>query len=210
MPVIPRVSLTVVEERFRDLVRVVQKCVACPGMEGRKRVLTEKNGPSNVDLMFIAEAPGKDGADRTGVPLFGDPTGFNFERLLESVKLTRAEVFITNSVLCNPRDEKGNNRAPSEEESRNCSFHLENTIVVVNPLVIVTLGKAALNSLNLIHPHSISLREDVGTDVLWNGRTVFPMYHSSPRVLVHRSMEQQRQDFKRLMKIVNYKKGIVG
>lgn len=190
-------------ERFNDLVRMVQGCRACPGMDGRRRVLSINNGGVPASVMFVAEAPGKDGADRTGMPLNGDPSGANFETLLQSIGWTRDMVFITNAVLCNPRDGEGKNRAPADEEVRNCSFHLADQIRLVAPRVIVTLGRAALNALRLIEPHSYDLARDVGTPCGWMGRIIFPLYHPSPRVLGQRPLSIQRQDFTKLKELVD-------
>jgi uracil-DNA glycosylase len=92
---------------FQALVHCVEECEVCPRMEGRARVLGSANGPERAKVLFIAEAPGRLGAERSRIPLHGDQTGRNFEALLASVKLKRREVFITNAVLCNPQDEFG-------------------------------------------------------------------------------------------------------
>lgn len=194
-----------VPDRFRDFVRHVQGCRACPRMEGRKRVFTIANGVPNPPsgVMFIAEAPGRNGADRTGIPLHGDPSGVMFERMLSLAGWTRADVFVTNCVLCNPRDESGNNDAPSDEELTNCSFNLEQTIRMVDPRVIVTLGAKALQALNLIERHDYTLSGSVGKQLRWWHRTVVPLYHPSPRAMLHRSMKQQEADFADLKGIAN-------
>jgi uracil-DNA glycosylase family 4 len=140
----PSRNFTDRQKRFLDLIPVVECCHACPAMEGRRRVLSTKNGNAKAKIMFVAEAPGRNGADRTGVPIHGDPTGVNFEKLLASVGLERSEVFVTNAVLCNPRDDRGNNRPPSPAELTNCSIHLESTIRIIEPGVIAPLGANAL------------------------------------------------------------------
>ena len=72
------------EAAFEALTRRVQTCRACPRMEGRTRVLSRANGLVGARVMFVAEAPGRLGADRTGVPLSGDRTGRNFDALLSA------------------------------------------------------------------------------------------------------------------------------
>src|SRR5579872_2221398 len=89
------------EITFCRLVERVAACRLCPSMEGRRRVLGPGNGPLDALVLFVAEAPGRLGGDRTGVPLSRDRSGLNFERLLASSGLGRAEVFVTNAVLCN-------------------------------------------------------------------------------------------------------------
>ena len=112
------------ERKFKILVDNANRCNLCMRMHGRTRVLSEKNGDIYSKVVFVGEAPGRLGADRTGVPFYGDKAGQNFERLLIAAGLTRREIFITNAVLCNPRDDKGNNAVPTKEEVRNCSLHL--------------------------------------------------------------------------------------
>lgn len=197
------IPLSLRETRLRDLSSMVQGCHACPRMEGRKRVLSSLNGGAHARVMFIAEAPGRFGADRTGVPIHGDPTGNNFEKLLSLIHWKREDVFITNAVLCNPRDEAGNNSAPSRLELSHCSFHLESQIIVVDPFIIVTLGQAALSALSLIFPHDLRLNKSVGEPHQWMNRTLFPMYHPSPRALLHRNFGRQLQDFQALQLLLD-------
>lgn len=189
-------------KRWPNLIQLVQKCRACPRMEGRTRVLSEKNGRPGVQVMFIAEAPGRHGADRTAVPVYGDATGINFESLLNGAGWRREDVFITNAVLCNPRDDQDRNDTPTGEELANCSFHLESQVRLVDPVVVATLGTSALAALGLIQPHGVSLRSWVAKPIPWNGRTLFPLYHPSPRALMTRTMAQQHQDFAALARYV--------
>src|SRR5690348_992986 len=108
-------------ESFDRLIGEVQSCDRCPSMEGCTRVLSWANGPAGAPVMFVGEAPGRLGADRTAVPFHGDKAGDNFELLLRLAKLSRRDVFVTNAVLCNPRDEDGNNAPPSKSVLRNCA-----------------------------------------------------------------------------------------
>src|SRR5579883_877427 len=62
------------EQKFQRLVKNVQACHYCPRMEGRTRVLGPANGSLDADILFIAEAPGRLGADSSGIPLMGDQT----------------------------------------------------------------------------------------------------------------------------------------
>jgi len=164
-------------------------------MCGRKKVLSGNNGNIDSKVIFIGEAPGRLGADRTGIPFYGDQAGQNFERLLQSTGLTRQQVFITNAVLCNPRDEKGNNSPPNKEEVRNCSLHLSILIDIIEPEVIVPLGQCALRSLHIIKAHQIELRQNVRKPAKWGKYTVVPMYHPGPRAAIHRSITDQKEDF---------------
>jgi len=194
--------------RFKDLVETVQNCTLCPRLCDRTKVLSPKNGNTESAVLFIAEAPGRLGADRTGIPLYGDQTGNNFERLLGAVGWKRQQVFLTNAILCNPREGNGNNGTPTNEELANCSLYLEMTINIVDPAVVVTLGTTALKALEHISRHGLTLRNAVGKAMPWAGRKLVPLYHPGARALVHRGFAKQTSDFQRLAKLVHPTKGL--
>lgn len=194
--------------RVTDFFNSVQSCNLCSRLCNRTKVLSEYNGNLNSKVMFVAEAPGRLGADLTGIPLYGDKTGENFEILLSNISWTRRDVFLTNAVLCNPQTEDGKNSTPTPEEIRNCNHYLRMTIDLVNPDVVVSLGKVALDALNLIEPHNCVLRESVARPIKWNGRLLFPLYHPGPRALIHRSIIKQRGDYMILDKLVDPLKGL--
>jgi uracil-DNA glycosylase family 4 len=147
-------------------------------------VFSELNGPVDARVMFIGEAPGRKGADRTRVPFSGDQSGRNFDRFLASIGLARSEIFITSAALCNPRKASGANRRPSASEIANCSSFLRRTIELVEPAVIVTLGTVALDALKQLHYHQFNLKNDAARIRSWNGRLLVPLYHPSPQVLI--------------------------
>jgi uracil-DNA glycosylase family 4 len=189
------------ENEYVALVREVQACRACPRMEGRRRVLSPANGPLAARILFIAEAPGRFGAEKGGIPLSGDASGRNFTRYLQSAGLTRGEVFVTNAALCNPRTVRGTNAPPTSSELRNCAPFLGRTLAVVQPDIIVTLGNKALAALHLIEAHLYTLRQHAATPVPWNGWTLFPLYHPSPQVVISptgRSHVAQEADYRAL------------
>src|SRR5436190_22515535 len=128
-------------------------------MEGRRRVLSAANGPLDARVLFVAEAPGRLGGDRTGVPLTSDQTGRNFARLLGEAGLRREEIFVTNAVLCNPRTVDGRNRAPSRQERQNCLAFLTRVLELVSAPVVVSLGAVALAQLDAICRHDLTLRD---------------------------------------------------
>lgn len=173
-------------------------------MEGRTRLLSTANGPLYPRVCFVAEAPGRLGGDRTAVPLRGDQSGRNFERLLVAAGLDRAAVFITNAVLCNPRDSAGRNAPPAASELRNCAAFLAATLSLLQPRYVVTLGGVALRALSPIAPHQATLAENVGDVIRWNGRWLMPLYHPGPRAHIRRSFDRQAADFRRLGALVRH------
>src|SRR6266581_2042668 len=137
-------SVAMKSELFSDLATEAAACTRCAAMCDRIAVLSDLNGPVTARVMFIGEAPGRKGADRTRIPFSGDQSGKNFDRYLASINLKRSQIFITSAALCNPRAPSGANRRPSAQELRNCSDFLRRTIALVDPNVIVTLGGVAL------------------------------------------------------------------
>jgi len=163
----------------------------------RKAVLSELNGPVSARIMFIGEAPGRKGADQTRMPFSGDQSGRNFDRFLASIGLSRDHIFITSAALCNPRSDSGANRKPTKVELSNCSNFLRQTIQIINPVVVVTLGSVALEALRSIEPHNLNLKESAAKIQRWDGRVLVPIYHPSPQVLAsHRREAEQLNDYK--------------
>src|SRR5215203_3865017 len=138
------------QTRFEALVAEAAACRRCEAMCGRSAVLSERNGRVGARVLFVGEAPGRQGGDRTRVPFSGDQSGRNFSRYLASIGLAREETFITNSALCNPRSATGANRKPTRAELSNCSDFLRRQVEVLDPRVVVTLGAVALEALRAV------------------------------------------------------------
>lgn len=188
------ISLFDVNE-FDLLCERVKMCVKCSRMCDSLRVLNRSAGSLNADIMFIGEAPGRLGADNSGIPFHGDKSGHNFEELLEFARLDRSRIFVTNAVLCNPKDEQGNNSTPTKNEIQNCADHLAEQIKIISPKVVVTLGATALESTRFTSPHNLILREAVRTSNNWFNRILIPLYHPGQRAMMHRSFANQRSDY---------------
>lgn len=82
-----------IEKKFDLLIDSIENCRLCPNMEARTKVFSEFNGNINSNVLFIAEAPGRLGADRTAIPLFGDQTGNNFQYLIDTIEWSREQFF---------------------------------------------------------------------------------------------------------------------
>lgn len=173
--------------------------------------MSEVNGPLGARILFIGEAPGRKGADRTRIPFSGDQSGKNLDRFIASIGLTRAQIFITSAALCNPRNPSGTNRKPSRTELENCASFLHRTVELINPRVVVTLGSVALEALKRIQSHDLILKEAVGSIFEWDGRLLVPIYHPSPQVLAsHRREQAQLQDYQLVRKAVDSPQCAVG
>jgi uracil-DNA glycosylase family 4 len=193
----PEITLNQRRSLFASIALEAAACRLCPAMCERRAVLSHRNGEVGARVMFIGEAPGRQGGDRTRVPFSGDQSGRNFQRFIASIGLKRADIFITNAVLCNPRRESGANRQPTRKEIINCSDFLRRQIEAIDPRVVVTLGAVSLDALRRIEYHDLFLKEAAGHVYEWSGRLLVPVYHPSPQVLAsHRREDAQLRDYK--------------
>ena len=168
-------------------------------MVGKCRVLGSGNGSLHARTLFVAEAPGRLGAERSGIPLYGDQSGKNFDALLASVGLSRDSVFVTNAVLCNPQSERGVNDKPTRAEIAQCSHFLSSTIELIDPVLVIALGVSALAALARLEEHTLTLRGDLAKPIRWFGRELAVLYHPSPRTRIFRSFDQQVDDLRRCL-----------
>src|SRR4051794_38462963 len=129
-------TLIPIQSRFARLVKTAQACRICPDLADKTAVLSELNGNLTPKVMFIGEAPGRVGADRTRRPFYGDKSGDNLQKLLDSIGLSREEIFITSAVLCSPRSATDANRKPTRSEIKNCLAHLRSTIDMIDPPLV--------------------------------------------------------------------------
>jgi len=187
------------QKEFRELSKNSSQCRLCPAMSDLPAILSSKNGSIHTDLLFVAEAPGRFGSGRTGIPFHGDRSGDTFEQLLDHVGLKRKDIFITNAVLCNPI-KNGNNRRPTIKEIDNCNSFLENLINLIAPKIISTLGGVGLEAINRIFSVSYKLADVVASPLPIGKFILFPLYHPSPRVIyTRRSLDHQKKDFEKLL-----------
>lgn len=125
-----------------DALAASHDCRKCRLCSGRSHVVSG-DGNATAVLVFIGEAPGYE-EDRTGKPFVG-AAGKLLDHMLDTMKLTRDQVFITNAVRCRPPQ----NRAPGHDELEACSGYLWNTLRAL-PLLrfVVTLGNTPLRVLS--------------------------------------------------------------
>ncbi|WP_101295337.1 uracil-DNA glycosylase [Halegenticoccus soli] len=113
----------------------VLECERCPALvEGRSQIVNG-DGPEDADLLFVGEGPGAS-EDKQGEPFVGR-SGAVLDEALRDVGLSRPDVRITNCVRCRPPE----NRDPTKEELNNCREYLEREVDLVDPELVITLGK---------------------------------------------------------------------
>ena len=122
------------------LAREAEGCEKCRLARGRTRVVFGTGDP-DADLMFIGEGPGAE-EDRQGLPFVG-PAGELLDKIIQAIGLGREQVYIANVVKCRPPG----NRDPQPDEAAACRPFLRRQIELVQPRVIVALGRVAAQAL---------------------------------------------------------------
>jgi len=126
------------EAQLETLAKQIVVCTKCELHRSRKNAVPG-DGPTHTEIMFIGEGPGAR-EDEQGHPFVG-ASGKFLDQLLEQAGVTRADVWITNVVKCRPPG----NRDPLPNEVETCaSNYLQHQIKIVNPSVIVTLGRFSM------------------------------------------------------------------
>ena len=176
-----------------QLAEVISRCPDCELCKTRTRAVPGE-GPAHAAIMFIGEGPGRE-EDRTGRPFVGAAGQF-LNRLLKSIDLDRSQVFITNVVKCRPPE----NRDPLPIEINTCvPTYLKDQIDLINPLIIVTLGRF---SMGLYFPNG-KITQIHGKEKIENGRAYMPLFHPAA-VLRNPALEPQMEaDFKRIPEILD-------
>lgn len=127
------------EAQLEKLAKQIVVCTKCELHRSRKNAVPGE-GPTHAEIMFIGEGPGAR-EDEQGRPFVG-ASGKFLDQLLEQAGVTRADVWITNVVKCRPPG----NRDPLPNEVETCtSNYLQHQIKIVNPSIIVTLGRFSMN-----------------------------------------------------------------
>ncbi|SVA42501.1 uncharacterized protein METZ01_LOCUS95355 [marine metagenome] len=175
--------------------RAVSACVECSLSETRNRAVPGE-GPTNAQILFVGEAPGYN-EDIQGKPFVGR-AGMFLDELLKSVQLERGEVFITNIVKCRPP----NNRDPEATEIAACKKYLDKQIELLEPKIIVTLGKHSLNK--FLPGQKIGFHH--GRSQVIDGQIVLPLYH--PAAALHNGSLRNviLNDFKEVRKALDGKR----
>lgn len=126
---------------WEELQRTCKNCTQCGLCEGRHNVVFGV-GNIHADIMFVGEGPGEQ-EDLQGEPFVGR-AGQLLDEMLSIIDLSRKEnCYIANIVKCRPPQ----NRDPLEVEQDACISYLENQIALVQPKIIVCLGRIAATRL---------------------------------------------------------------
>lgn len=153
-------------ETLEELTQRVRDCTDCPLHSGRTNAVPGE-GPRDAEILFIGEGPGYH-EDQQGRPFVG-PAGNFLDELLQSIGMTRDQVYIANMVKCRPH----NNRDPMPNEIAACGKYLDRQIELIDPLLIITLGRFSMS--RFLPGQSISRARGRLRSV--DGRQIFPIMH---------------------------------
>lgn len=143
------------------------QCNKCKLSETRNNVVFGE-GNEHAQIMLIGEGPGHN-EDNTGKPFVGK-AGHLLDKMLDSIQISREEIYITNIVKCHPPD----NRNPSTEESDKCINYLRWQVKLIKPKIIVCLG--AVSAKKLLRP-DFSISKERGIWIEKKGIYFMPTYH---------------------------------
>jgi uracil-DNA glycosylase len=176
-------------ERLLEVYREASVCEKCPLSATRTKVVFGA-GNSDADLMFVGEAPGAE-EDRQGLPFVGR-AGALLTELLGGIGMNRKDVFVTNVLRCRPPG----NRDPQPFEIESCWPYLSDSIRLIEPRVVCTLGNFATKLLTGSRTGITKVRGTPQVHMLGE-RTVFllPLYHPAAALRTPSLVETLRADF---------------
>jgi len=187
-------DLTEKKTQLKEIEKEIAVCQLCSLCKTRRNIVPGEGNPQ-AEIMFIGEAPGAR-EDEAGRPFCG-PAGKFLDQLLDSINLQRADVFIANTLKCRPPA----NRDPLPEEKSACRKYLEQQLRIINPKIVVTLGRHStetylpnLGGITKLRAKLYRPRNGSHT----NGIFFFPLYH--PAAALHNGGMRQTllDDFAKL------------
>lgn len=181
-------------KKYLDFEERCKKCKKCALRKTATQVVVG-DGIVNSEIMLIGEAPGKN-EDIQGIPFCGAAGKF-LNELLKEAGIKRENVYISNILKCRPP----NNRDPLDFEIECCRAWLDEQINIINPKILVLLGRFAMGkffpNFKISQAHGKAFKKE--------GKIYFIMFH--PAVALYNGSYRQVliDDFKKIKKIINSK-----
>lgn len=171
-------------------------CSSCV-LRGTCRQVVPGDGSAEAEILFIGEGPGQK-EDELGIPFVGAAGKF-LDEMLGTINFKRDEVYIANVVKCRPPA----NRDPLPEESEACWSWLEKQIEIIDPKLIVTLGRHSMERFlpnqKISQIHGKAMRRNIpglGT------RVFYALYHPAAALYNGSMRTVLIQDFKKIPKVL--------
>lgn len=184
------------QEKLDKLNSFMAECSKCALRAGCTRVVPGE-GSAEAEILFIGEGPGKK-EDELGRPFVGAAGKF-LEEMLAIIKLKREQVYIANVVKCRPPE----NRDPLPEEVEACWPWLMEQIKIINPKLIVTLGRHSMERFlpgqKISAVHGKALRREIPEI---GKRVFYTLYHPAAALYNGSMREVLIKDFKRIPKVL--------
>ena len=177
-----------------DLCESLRNCQECRLAAGRTQVVFGSGNP-DASIMFVGEAPGFH-EDKQGVPFVG-AAGKLLTELLESVGLSRSQIYIANVIKCRPPG----NRDPESDEVETCKPFLFQQIRLIKPHLVCSMGNFATQTLlerkvgiTKVHGQSFGI---IGISDL------FPLFHPAAALHNDRLRPLLQEDFQKLKRLLD-------
>jgi uracil-DNA glycosylase len=181
------------DQQLREIIKDISVCTKCQLHHSRK-LSVPGEGPFDTDIMFIGEAPGFH-ENEQGRPFVG-AAGKLLDTLLSNIGMNRNQVLITNVVKCRPPG----NRDPMDEEIEACvSAYLTRQIELIDPKLIITLGRISMG----VFFKNAKIGEMHGNAVKIGHRWVTAMYHPAAALHQPKLLEVIQKDFDKLPALVS-------
>jgi uracil-DNA glycosylase len=182
---------------IENLSSIISSCKKCD-LYKEATMAVPGLGNDKAKVIFIGEGPGKK-EDQEGKPFVGT-AGNILTELLESVGLKREEVFITNIVKHRPP----NNRDPLPNEVEACFVYLKRQIELINPNLIVFLGRHALNRFfpeeKISQCHGKAFKKEISW--LKKEQLFLALYHPAAALYQSSLKKTLKEDFKIIPKLI--------
>jgi uracil-DNA glycosylase family 4 len=175
-------------EKIGELEKLKRELLSNTALPLREANLVFGEGNIDAQVMFIGEAPGAN-EDRTGRPFVGRG-GQLLDGMIASIGWKREDIYIANIVKRRPPE----NRDPLPSEIEAYKPYLTRQIHIINPKMIVTLGRF---SMNYFLPLA-KITRDHGRAMLIDGRIIFPVYHPAAALRATEMKDVLQADFKKI------------
>lgn len=179
-------------KKLDEIANSIASCEVCPELCKIAKNPVPGEGDPEAEIMFVGEAPGAR-EDETGRPFVGSAGKF-LEEMLASIKLKRSQVFITNIVKYRPPG----NRDPLPEEIKACLPYLLAQIKVIEPKLVIFLGR---HSMNVFFPE-LKISQAHGQPVRRSGQVFLPLYHPAAALYNGAMRTTLLEDFAKIPQIL--------
>lgn len=184
------------KEQLKKLNEQMLECSSCV-LRGTCKQVVPGDGSAEAEVLFIGEGPGQK-EDELGKPFVGAAGKF-LDEMLGAIKLKREDVYIANVVKCRPPQ----NRDPLPEEAEACWSWLEKQIAIINPKLVVTLGRHSMErflpNMKISQMHGKALRRNIPG---LGSRVFYALYHPAAALYNGSMRTVLIQDFKKIPKVL--------